>query len=241
MLDRPGGHLGDRGREVGGAVPGQDDAGHAGALGAAQQRAEVPRIGDAGDDEQERRHTAGAGRTEVVERHRLDRLGPGEHALRRVRAGFGVEPAAGDRLHPHPPADGERLDPVELLRRVLAVGQPQLADRSATGREQLEDSLPALDLVAAELPARPRPVAPRRVPARPALPRAFRPRLAGRALGTPPTGGTTPRRRHDGAPAGVVDEGSVIGEGNVVDERRRRGSRSLRPARARRALRPGWP
>ena len=54
VLDGPGGRLGDRRGDVDGAVPGQHDAGRAGALGRAQQRAEVARIGDAVDGDEER-------------------------------------------------------------------------------------------------------------------------------------------------------------------------------------------
>ena len=67
VLDGPGRRLGDRGRDVHGPVAGQHDPGGAGALGRAQQRAEVAGIGDAVDRHEERRpRPAAAG--QVLER-----------------------------------------------------------------------------------------------------------------------------------------------------------------------------
>src|SRR6185437_15691898 len=138
----------------GGAVPGQDDAGDPGALGAAEHRPEVARVGDPGDDQQERGGPVGTGVAEVVQRDRVERPGPGQHPLGGVGSGFGVETPAGHHLHPDVPAGGQSLDPVELGGRVLPVGDPQLADRAAAGGQELQDGLAALHLVAAQLPRR---------------------------------------------------------------------------------------
>ena len=92
VLDGAGRGLGDRGRDVHGPVLGQDHAGHAGALGGAQQRAEVAGVGDAVAAQQERRRLRPLRRTIRSSSVSLgERLGEGDDALRGVGAGGGVE------------------------------------------------------------------------------------------------------------------------------------------------------
>ena len=88
VLDGAGRRLGDRRGDVDGPVPGQDDAGHAGALGRAQEGAEVARVGDAVERHEERRPCRRRAASQVVEVGLGQRCGEGEHALGRVGAGL---------------------------------------------------------------------------------------------------------------------------------------------------------
>ena len=156
----------------------QDDAGDAGALGAAQQRAQVARVGDAGGDEQER-FGAPLRRAEVLERHRLDRGGHGHHALGRLGPGLGVEPGPGHGLDGHPHAGGQLFNAVQLGRGVLVLGHQDAPYGPAAHAEQLEHGPAPLDLVSPELAQALGPGAPARVGS---APRSLAPvGLAGRA------------------------------------------------------------
>ena len=82
----------------------QDDTGDAGALGAAQQRAQVPGVGDAGRHEEEGSRAVAIGPGQVLEGNRLERAGQGQDTLGCVRAGLGVQPGPGHRLDGDPEA-----------------------------------------------------------------------------------------------------------------------------------------
>ena len=160
--------MGDRRAE---RCRGQHHAGDPGALGAAQQGAQVARIGDAGGHQHEGLHAA-AGRAEIFEGHRFDRRGQGHDALGRLGAGLGIEPGAGHGLDRDPQAGGQLLDAIELGRGVLVLGQHDAPDGPAPDAEQLEHGAAPLDLVSPEraqvlgpgpparLGAAPRPLAP---------------------------------------------------------------------------------
>ena len=115
--------------------------------------------------------------------------GPAPGPPGRLGAGLGVEPGPGDRLDRDPEPCRQLLDPVQLRRGVLVLGQHDPAHGPPPDREQLEHGPAPLDLVAAELAARPRPAVGRRastagcaplaptwllVPARPAWPGVVR-------------------------------------------------------------------
>ncbi len=88
---------------------------------------------------------------QVLEGDGLERPGQGEHALRRLGAGLGVEPGPRHRLDGDPQAPGQLLDPVQLRRGVLVLGQHDPAHGAAPDGQQLEHGAAALDLVAPEL------------------------------------------------------------------------------------------
>ena len=111
-------------------MTGQHHAGDAGTLGAAQQRAQVARVGDAGRDEQERRRAAATRPAQVLEGDRLERAGQRDDPLGRLGAGLGVEAGPRHRLDRDPQAGGQLLDPVELRRGVLVLGQQDPAHRA---------------------------------------------------------------------------------------------------------------
>ncbi len=66
VLDRPGRRLGHRGRQSRRAVARQHHAGHPGALGTAQQCAQIARVGDAGRHQQERCDAAAVGSGQIL-------------------------------------------------------------------------------------------------------------------------------------------------------------------------------
>ena len=110
-------------------MAGQHHAGHPGALGTAQQRPQVARIGDPGSHQQEgvatdRRTCGGA---EVLEGHRLDRAGQGDDALRGLGAGLGIEAGVRHGLDGNPHPGGQLLDLVQQRRGVLVLGHEHLA------------------------------------------------------------------------------------------------------------------
>ena len=150
VLDGPGGHLGDRGRQVGGPVPREDDPGDAGALGAAQDGPEVVGVGDAVDDQEEREPPPDRGLAQVLERCLLDGPGQGHHALGPLGAGHRVEAPTGDHLDGDPPTGSQGLDVVEDLGGVHALGQEDRRHRAPAGGQELAHGLAALDLVAAQ-------------------------------------------------------------------------------------------
>ena len=71
-------------------MAGQDDAGHAGALGAPQYRTQIVGVGDAVEDQEEGHPAALGGLAEVLERRLLDGPGEGDDALGTVRPGRGA-------------------------------------------------------------------------------------------------------------------------------------------------------
>jgi hypothetical protein len=114
VLDRPGGRLGDGRRETGGAVAREDDAPDAGALGAAEEGAEVAGVGDAGGDEEERRGAVLGRAGKVYEGDRIEGAGQRDDALGRVGAGLCIETGSGHGLDGDAALCGELLDAVEL-------------------------------------------------------------------------------------------------------------------------------
>lgn len=138
------------GGDVHRSVLGQDHPGDAGALGRAQQRAQVAGVGDAIAQQQERRRGAGAGPEQVVERDVGQGAGERDHALGRVGAGDGVELAPTHHLHQDARLTGQLADVVEHRRGVEVRGHPDLAGGATVGEQQLPHGLAAFDLLAAE-------------------------------------------------------------------------------------------
>ena len=125
VLDRTGGGLGDRGRDVHRAMPWQHDAVDAGTVAAAQQRAEVARIGDTVDRDQER-HAAGRPLDERGEVGLGHAVGVGDDALRRLGARGRLESLARHVLHGHPLGLGD-LDDVGHDLVVVEVDATQIS------------------------------------------------------------------------------------------------------------------
>ena len=132
-------------------MPGQHNPGHPGALGAAQQSAQVAGVGDAGRDQEEGRGGPGGGRAHLLERHRVNRPGQSQHPLGGLGPGLGVEPGVGHGLEGNAQFGGQCLNPIELGRGILVLGHEDASDAAARCGQQLEHGLTALDLVAAQL------------------------------------------------------------------------------------------
>ncbi len=94
VLHRARRGLGDGGRDVDRPVPWQHHAGRTGTLRRAQEGAEVARIGHAVDGHQERWCTLHRDCRQLVERRLRQRVGLGQHALRRLAARLGEEAPA---------------------------------------------------------------------------------------------------------------------------------------------------
>ncbi len=154
VLDGAGGGLGHRRGHVRSPVTGQDHPRDPGALGRAQQRAEVAGVGQPVERQQERSGTAGGGPGQAVHLDRLQLGGVGQHALGGVGAGLGVQLAAADLADGDAVLGGQLDDLVDDRRRIQVVGQPHLPDLATPGEQQLAHRLPALDLVAAQRPSR---------------------------------------------------------------------------------------
>ena len=221
VLDGPGRHLGHGRGEMGRPVPGKDDAGHPGALGAPQQRPQVVGIGDPVQHQQERHPPPSGGLAQRLERRLLDRPGQGHHPLGGVGPGHRVDPAAGDVVDPHPPA----RRPAPRSRRGWGRRPcPRPSAATVTGRrlalQQLADGLTAFDLVAAQ---------PGWAPASPGGPRSVRavatvpPPLRGVRPGAP-TARRLRRRRRPSIPCPATGARRWTGPAQ-----RRRASASPRP------------
>ena len=91
----------------------EDDTGYAGTLGAPQERPQVPRVGQSSSHQQKRLRAFGGGPAEVLELHRLNRIGVRQHTLIRFGAGLGIEPGSGHRLD----GDAEAEPPVPQCDR----------------------------------------------------------------------------------------------------------------------------
>ena len=115
-------------------VAGQHDPRNTGTLRAAQQRAQVARVGDAGRHDKEGRRTGPARTAEILERDGFERAGQRHDALGRLGAGLCVETGAGHRLDRHPQAGRQLLDAIELWRGVLVLGEQDPAHRPSPDR-----------------------------------------------------------------------------------------------------------
>ena len=205
----PGRHLGHRGRDVGGAVARQHDAGDPGALRAAQQR----RRGCAGRSRRRARAGTGprpgAGPAQVVELDLLERPGhgPGPPGARRCgrscRAGPGHEhePArrrrAASRSISSICGDGSRSSAIQTSR----TGRRPAASSSRTAWRPSTWSPPSPCRPPAPVRAGRPPVATRRPDPRPA--RRAPARGPGRAAAGWRPGGAGPRRRRGGPAHGA--------------------------------------
>ena len=162
-----------------------------------------------------------SGAAQVLERHRLERAGQGQHALGRLGAGLGVEPGPGHGLDRDPHARPASSS----IRSSCGEGSWSSASRMRRTvrrptREQLEHGPAPLDLVAAELAAR----------AGPAI--AGPPRARVLAPRPPPVGAGRGRRRR-GRARGGGSRRLHQHDGQAGD--------ALGPAQGARAPRPGSP
>ena len=152
VLHRAGGGLGHRRGDVHRPVAGQDDAGHAGPLGAAQERPEVAR----GRSPRRGRRGTGA----PPPRRRRSRTSSAWSSSSWARAS---DPLGGrcvavsvsnfvrliSRTR-HPAGAAQLADVLEDRGVVELGGEDDLADPTPTGHQQLADGLPALDLLTAD-------------------------------------------------------------------------------------------
>ena len=134
-------------------------------------------------------------------------------------------------------AAGQRLDLVELGRRLEALGEQQPAHRSAAGRQQLAHGAAALDPVAAERVGRPVPTGPR-LGGRSAGGRARR----GGPVRRAPAGAGSPVHRRPGRldststtaseaiPSPAADRPQAVGRGGLDRDRRADHARPRRAA-----------
>ena len=159
VLDRAGRRLGHRRRDVHRPVPRQQHPVDTGAVAVAHDRAEVARVGDAVDGDEERRR-ARAAADQLGEVGLGQRGGEGDHALRAPRCGPRRRACRGRRRRPAPgwPRPARRC-----RRRRRRRAGPSSIQISWTLRrpamQQLAHGLATLDLLAAE----PLPVERRRV------------------------------------------------------------------------------
>ena len=129
----------------------QHHAGDAGALGAAQQGAQVAGIGDPGRHKEERLYALTARGTQFLQRHRLDRPGQRQHALRRFGPRLRIQTMPRHRLDRDTEPGRQLFYAVQLRRGILVLGQEDLAYRAAPHRKQLQHGPPALHLIASQL------------------------------------------------------------------------------------------
>ena len=151
MFDGTRRGLGHGRRDVRGAMARQNHTRHTRALRCPQDRAEVARIGDAVEQEQERQRAVALWVEQVLQRCRAERLGHGEHALGAVGAGHRLELAARDLAQRDLLFVGEIDDVVEDRGVIEIAGEDHLARAAGPGHEQLADRVAPLDLVAAEM------------------------------------------------------------------------------------------
>ena len=163
VLDRPGRGFHRRRREVRRPVAGEHDTGRSRAEGAAQDRAEVVRIGHLGDDDDERnsaRRASAAGpwsglaATSCVEPDRLDGRGPGDDTLGGLSAGGGTQLECGRHPHRHPRCRREGDHLVEQRRGILALGDNDLGHGPPAGGEELAHRAATFDVLAPEAAVR---------------------------------------------------------------------------------------
>jgi hypothetical protein len=144
VLEGSGGGLDGDGGEGGAAVAGEDQAVAAGGFGAAGEGAEVVRVFDAVEGEEEGGLPAGEGSgQELGQADGLDRGHDGEDALVGAAAGFGVDQGAGDGLD----LDAAALGEVEEVAEggPAGAGGEQDPVHGAAGAQGLDDGAAALD------------------------------------------------------------------------------------------------
>ena len=171
VLDRAGGGLGHRRGDVGRPAAGEDGAGGARPVGAAQEGAQVAGVGDPVEGEEERAGGRRRRRRRSGRRHRSSKSASGRGAAW-ARTPWGASVAASRSSTAravwrigHPPPLGLLHDLVEDGRRVDALGHPHVVDLPPAGPEQLGHRLATLDLLAAE-PVRAGPTSTGRRPVR---------------------------------------------------------------------------
>ena len=140
--------------------------GGAGALGRAEQRAEVAGIGDAVDRDEERRRAAPRGAARSSSGVSVERGGLGQHPLRRLAARLGEELGRPTDRTGTRSASASSTMSASDVGRVLLGEQPDLPHPPPAGEQQLAHGLAPLHLVAAE----PLALAGRRVAAAPPPP-----------------------------------------------------------------------
>ncbi len=153
MLDGPGGGLRDGRRDVRRTVAGQHDPGDTGTLRRAEDRAEVAGIGDAVEEQQERRRAVALGFEQILDRRRAQRLRHGEHTLGAIGAGHRLELRPGDLADRHLLLVGEIDDVVEDRSRIEIAGENHLASTAGSGHEKLPHGVTTLDLITAQVAA----------------------------------------------------------------------------------------
>src|SRR5438067_8772724 len=145
VLQRSCRGLGHRGRDAGGAIPGHHHAVRPERMRAADQRAQVLRVGDAVEDEQERR--AGMAREDVLELGVLELRQLGADALVHAGAGAVSEISLRDVLDPDPGLRRGLGYAVSALRPppFLAALQHHPDDVPGVRLERLEHRIDAVD------------------------------------------------------------------------------------------------
>jgi hypothetical protein len=130
-------------------VAGQNDTVHTGSVTAAQECAEVARVGDAVEGDEERRIVRTATQ-EKVEFDILERCGEGNDTLGCFAAGLRLETLAVDLgdLDAHRTSDLD--DVVDDIVGVEVSGEPDLLDAALAGHEKLADRLTTFDLFTTE-------------------------------------------------------------------------------------------
>ncbi len=181
------------------------------------------RIGDAVEDEQERR-PAPAGAAQRLELDLFEGPGMGQNTLRRIGARGALKLGAGDEHEAYAPTRGQSFDLVDLRRGVEVLGDPDLAHWATARGEQLAHGVAALDL----FPPQAVPSAAATTGAPRSSPTACPP-ATGTARGVTTSGGTALSRR------GPSSRGAVSGGATAC----RRAPRPAGPLRGDGAPRPG--
>jgi hypothetical protein len=149
MLDGAGSSLGCRGSHVNRSMPREHDSRDAGLLCRPKGGTKVVRICHAVEHEEERRSSTGI-HHERVEVRLVERPSQRYDSL----MGFGARDGFQSRpRHCHdanPACTRQSLDLVQLGRRIQALGDQELLNRSSSGREQLQHCAPSLDLLSTE-------------------------------------------------------------------------------------------
>src|ERR1035437_5806423 len=135
---------------MGGAVPGQDDPGHPGALGAAQECAQVVRVGDPVEHQQKRLAPTTGRFAQLVERRLRHRAGQGHHPLGRLGPCHQIDAPAGNVGDLDSTFGRQALDLIEDGGLIHAFGHQQRAHRTPVGAQQLTNGLASFHLFAPE-------------------------------------------------------------------------------------------
>src|SRR5450759_531686 len=135
---------------MGGTVPGQDDPGHPGALGAAQECTQVVRVGDPVEHQQKRLAPTTGRFAQLLERRPLHRTGQGHHPLGPLGPGHQIDAPTGHVGDLDSAFGRQALDLIEDGGLIHAFGHQQRAHRAPVGAQQLSNGLASFYLFAPE-------------------------------------------------------------------------------------------